>query len=63
MAAILIGLAVFGLVFSTGASADFGFSAYQGYEVLGGLKVSFSSLVDYGEPVMLNFWTGYGPLL
>lgn len=54
VAAVLIGLVVFGLVFSAEASADFSLSAYRGYEALGGPNISFSSIVDDGKPVMLN---------
>ena len=40
---------------------DFDFVAYQGEAVLGGKELAFSSIVQKGKPVVLNFWAGLCP--
>ncbi len=44
-----------------GAASDFSFDVYQGQDVLGGDEINFSTLLDDGKPVVLNFWAGNCP--
>ncbi len=40
---------------------DFALVAYQGEAVLGGKELAFSSVLQQGKPVALNFWAGLCP--
>jgi thiol-disulfide isomerase/thioredoxin len=41
---------------------DFGITAYQGGELLGGQEVVFSEVLAQGKPVVLNLWAGLCPI-
>ncbi len=40
---------------------DFALVAYQGEAALGGKELGFSSVLQQGKPVVLNFWAGLCP--
>ena len=40
---------------------DFALVTYQGETVLGGKELDFSSVLQQGKPVVLNFWAGLCP--
>ncbi len=44
-----------------GAASDFSFDVYQGQDLLGGDEINFSTLLDDGKPLVLNFWAGECP--
>ena len=58
---IIVAAVVFQVLTGSGASADFEFSVYQGEDLLGGQEINFSSVLDDGKPVVLNFWAGDCP--
>ena len=59
--AALIGVGIYQAATGAGAASNFDFRVYQGEEALGGFNVNFSSLLDSGQPVILNFWGGDCP--
>ena len=61
---VVLALVVFGTLQALGSSnsaSDFEFDVYQGQDVLGGSKVSFTDVLALGKPVALNFWAGDCP--
>lgn len=46
---------------ASGSGGTFSIVAYQGADVLGGQQSTFSTVLQVGRPVVLNFWAGLCP--